>query len=300
MQLNWVFPIILGSVLAAAMAAFAGGGSARAATDPWQMCADAIAGHRSGDDVPKDLLAAIAVTESGRKHPDHPARVAWPWTVNAEGRGRHFATKAEAIAWVRDLQRRDVNSIDVGCMQVNLRYHPDAFASLEEAFDPRSNVAYAASFLAQLQEETGSWMMAAGRYHSATPALSAPYRMKVASARNDQQRANLADRRLAAWRDEKISEGRRRVARHVPEAEPALAGEATPEAASEGSPEATGSVSPPPVPSRAPLAIPIERRFAALNRTASRPLLIGGMPSRLAAGQRTLSAATRIRIHSPH
>ena len=35
-------------------------------------------------------------------------------------------------------------SIDVGCMQVNLLHHADAFASLEQAFDPVANARYAA------------------------------------------------------------------------------------------------------------------------------------------------------------
>ena len=35
-------------------------------------------------------------------------------------------------------------------MQVNMMYHPDAFNSLEEAFDPSTNVSWAASWLKKL------------------------------------------------------------------------------------------------------------------------------------------------------
>jgi hypothetical protein len=58
-----------------------------------------------------------------------------------------FPTKAKAIAHVRELQARGVRNIDVGCMQINLRHHPNAFPDLETAFDPEMNTAYAAQFL---------------------------------------------------------------------------------------------------------------------------------------------------------
>src|SRR5690606_17964364 len=60
-------------------------------------------------------------------------------------------------------------SIDVGCMQVNLHHHPNAFATLDDAFDPQQNVAYAASFLSNLHQSSGSWRVAASHYHSKTP-----------------------------------------------------------------------------------------------------------------------------------
>ena len=35
-------------------------------------------------------------------------------------------------------------------MQINLFHHPDAFASLDAAFDPMDNIAYGADFLRRL------------------------------------------------------------------------------------------------------------------------------------------------------
>ncbi|GAB3117154.1 transglycosylase SLT domain-containing protein [Novispirillum itersonii] len=117
---------------------------------------------------PRNLLTALSHVESGRWDDAREAKVAWPWTVMAEGRGRYFRTKAEAISEVRGLQARGVKNIDVGCMQINLMYHGDAFDSLEQAFDPAANVGYAVEFLTNLYEETGAWTRAATRYHSAT------------------------------------------------------------------------------------------------------------------------------------
>jgi soluble lytic murein transglycosylase-like protein len=66
------------------------------------------------------------------------------------------------------LQGQGVRSIDIGCMQVNLLHHPQAFASLEAGFDPATNVAYAVRFL-RLPRAYRDWNQAVAMYHSATP-----------------------------------------------------------------------------------------------------------------------------------
>ena len=70
-------------------------------------------------------------------------------------------------------------SIDVGCLQVNLMYHPAAFSSLEQAFDPVANARYAARFLDALYDRSQDWIKAVADYHSQTPALGAAYRNRV-------------------------------------------------------------------------------------------------------------------------
>ncbi|MDH3593349.1 MAG: transglycosylase SLT domain-containing protein [Rhodospirillales bacterium] len=166
------------------------------APDPWALCAEhaGAAARRSG--LPHHLLGAIAKVEAGRWNAAEGAVIAWPWTVTAEGRGRYLPSRAAALAEVRTLRARGLSNIDVGCLQVNLRYHPEAFASLEDAFDPARNAAYAAGYLARLRQETGSWTTAIGRYHSRTPRLSGPYRLKVfrawREARRQADRARIA------------------------------------------------------------------------------------------------------------
>jgi hypothetical protein len=73
-------------------------------------------------------------------------------------------------------------------MQINLKYHPEAFADLEEAFDPAANVAYAAAFLKALRNDKGSWAKAVAHYHSATPERYIRYRTKVFAAWRDERR----------------------------------------------------------------------------------------------------------------
>jgi hypothetical protein len=139
------------------------------------LAADAAErGHR----LPAGLLAAIGLVESGRADPTgHVAP--WPWTIDAAGAGAFLPSAAAAVAAVRTLHEQGERNIDVGCFQVNLGQHPDAFASLEAAFDPQTNADYAASFLSALRLRTGSWGEAVAAYHSADPALGIPYRDQV-------------------------------------------------------------------------------------------------------------------------
>jgi hypothetical protein len=150
--------------------------------DPTHLCRAAVAVVEREAGTPPGLLAAIARVESGKRDAATGAVNPWPWTINAEGRGSLFPTKAAAIAAVRELQAQGVRSIDIGCMQVNLHHHPNAFPSLEVAFDPLANARYGAKFLGELQSTRNDWMAAAGAYHSQTPERAAGYRGLVAQA----------------------------------------------------------------------------------------------------------------------
>jgi hypothetical protein len=147
--------------------------------EPWRLCAREIDHAERIRRIPDLLLKAIAQVESGRWNEEAQAILAWPWTVMAEGRGRYLPTKAAAIAEVRTLRARGVRNIDVGCMQVNLGHHGHAFASLQRALDPATNVAYGAGFLRSLHAETSSWALATAHYHNRDPARGESYRAKV-------------------------------------------------------------------------------------------------------------------------
>ena len=67
----------------------------------------------------------------------------------------------------------------MGCLQVNLLHHPDAFASLQEAFDPVANATYGARFLSRLYNETGALPKAIAAHHSRTPSLGSAYAQRV-------------------------------------------------------------------------------------------------------------------------
>ena len=112
--------------------------AAKAEPEVYELCEIAADKAEADYQIKPNLLQTIASVESGRWNAEAGKRVAWPWTVHAKGKGRYYKTKAEAIAAVQDLQRRGITNIDVGCMQINLKYHGTAFKNLDEAFDPQN------------------------------------------------------------------------------------------------------------------------------------------------------------------
>jgi soluble lytic murein transglycosylase-like protein len=147
-----------------------------------QLCRRAIAAAERAHGIPTHLLAAIARVESGRRDQASGTYNPWPWTINFDGAGSFYDTKPQAMAAATSMRPNVTRSIDVGCMQISLSYHPDAFAALEQAFDPQSNADYGARFLLQLFDKSGSWPKAVELYHSATSDLGADYRLKVYAA----------------------------------------------------------------------------------------------------------------------
>jgi len=144
-----------------------------------KTCDRAIQAQERRLKIPTGLLSAISRAESGRWNADDAAIVAWPWTVTTGGKGHFLPNRADAVAFVKSLQADGVENIDIGCMQINLKYHPDAFVSIEHGFDPHANAAYAAQFLSERFQVSKSWIKAAGDYHSTTPGLNKAYRQKV-------------------------------------------------------------------------------------------------------------------------
>ena len=188
----------LALLLLSTTAAQAGVVNPLTAAPPGLLCRAAIAGAERGQAIPTHLMVAIGRVESGRRDDATGVQHPWPWTINAEGQGFYFDTKAQAVAAVRAMQARGVKSIDVGCMQVNLMHHPDAFPNLDQAFDPPANAAYAARFLRQLFGQAGDWTKAVALYHSATPALSEPYAKKVMALWPEESKRPAAPTALAS------------------------------------------------------------------------------------------------------
>lgn len=145
-------------------------------------CLRALQGAEQKSEIPRNYLTALGFTEAGKRL-DNGGLTVWPWTVNVEGKGFWFATRNKAIAFVKAQQDQGVRSIDVGCMQINLRWHPDAFRTLEDAFNPASNVAYAVDFLTRLRSESNSWSGAIGKYHSRDAKLARAYTERVMANR---------------------------------------------------------------------------------------------------------------------
>jgi hypothetical protein len=144
-----------------------------AVADPADLCDRAAAEAARATGVPLSVLQAIALTETGRNRGG--GLRPWPWASNAAGAGRWYDSRAAAEADMRELIAGGQRSIDIGCFQINLRWHGHAFPGPEAMFDPMANALYAARFLSGLAAELGSWEAAAGAYHSRTPDLAARY-----------------------------------------------------------------------------------------------------------------------------
>jgi Transglycosylase SLT domain len=147
------------------------------------LCASAVRKAEQEYGTPPGLLNSIAKAESGRRITGATTLQPWPWTLNVDGQGLFFATKEQAVAWALKALTHGSSFTDVGCMQVDLQFHPKAFRSLEEAMDPVANADYAARFLVSLYEVTGgNWFAAVGFYHSRSPELARLYREHVTAA----------------------------------------------------------------------------------------------------------------------
>ncbi len=165
------WPLLMATLcLVVAMPAF---GSTR------KICTVHAAAQEQANRIPRGLVQAVALAESGRWLSEDQSTLPWPWTVTSGHDSFYLPTKDAAIAKVRELKAAGRTNIDVGCMQINLHYHPDAFASLEEAFDPDSNVAYGTQFLKELRLKTRSWGKATAFYHSQNRERGNAYRTKV-------------------------------------------------------------------------------------------------------------------------
>lgn len=136
-------------------------GSARASA-----CIDAAKDAAASYNIPSEILIAITLTETGRGR--NGQLEPWPWATNTYGSGVWHKNRQSAVESIERSLSRGMTNVDIGCFQLNYRWHNSAFASLQEMISPRANAEYAARFLTELYSETGSWREAAGLYHSRT------------------------------------------------------------------------------------------------------------------------------------
>jgi soluble lytic murein transglycosylase-like protein len=110
--------------------------------------------------VPVGILYAVGLTETGNKGSLQPN------ALNIEGKAVFPKSRQEAMATFRAARAAGKTLIDLGCMQINHRFHRKEFSSVEDMLDPRLNVDYAARFLLRLHGRHETWSMAVARYHA--------------------------------------------------------------------------------------------------------------------------------------
>ena len=138
---------------------------------------DAAAERASSETgVPAEVLRTVTRVETGR--PRDGQVQPWPWAINVAGAGHWFDHEDEALAFAFRQVKSGARNFDVGCFQINYRWHGEAFVSIEDMFDPYRNALYAARFLAELHGEFGNWEAAAGAYHSRTKKFADRYKAR--------------------------------------------------------------------------------------------------------------------------
>ena len=148
-------------------------------TDKLKLCKNTIESIELQTDIPKGLLLGIGKAEAIRKI--NNKFIIWPWTINHAGKSLFFDNKEQMKNYVfKNLKRKDFN-IDVGCMQINIKWHKKNFKKISDMFEVNPNISYAASFLKQLKNKHGSWDKAIKHYHSSDPKKNNPYLIKVKS-----------------------------------------------------------------------------------------------------------------------
>jgi len=128
--------------------------------------------------VPADLLYAMALAESGRTFRESHAhnlgtaetsgedRQPWPWALNVCGRGAFFRDRRAAFRAVLLAMAQRCESIDIGLMQVNWRYHHHRLIHPWRALDPYTNLEAAADIFRECYDRLRDWWASVGCYHT--------------------------------------------------------------------------------------------------------------------------------------
>lgn len=131
-----------------------------------------IAVQEEQNNIPSGLLLAIAMVESGSE----------PYALNIQGKSVIGRNKTEAANLIHEALAKGITNIDVGIMQLNIKWHRENFGSIEEMLEPKKNIEYAASFLLTLYKKYGDWHKAVRFYHSSTAEYHRKYSRKITLA----------------------------------------------------------------------------------------------------------------------
>ena len=134
--------------------------------------------------LPAGLLEALVEVESGDD----------AWVIRAGDRVYRPDSRAEAARLAGRLA-----APDVGCFQINLRWHPIGAAAL----DPHRAAAYAAGLLRREYRATGSWALAAARFHTRDPRRQRWYLCRLPTALGTARRSCGTPPRVGAEKEGK-------------------------------------------------------------------------------------------------
>jgi hypothetical protein len=119
------------------------------------------------------------VTETGRTREGRLRP--WPWAANTAGQSHWFDTEAALAQFIDAHLETGATNIDIGCFQINYRWHIDEVGMVAGLIDPLTSARYAASLLQSAFARTHDWVLAAGAYHSSLPQFAARYQARFSS-----------------------------------------------------------------------------------------------------------------------
>ena len=153
--------------------------------------------------IPNKLLSSISFTETGITK--NGIYQPWPWSLNVNGKSIFFDSKKEMTNYLDKAIYANEQNIDIGCMQLNYRYHGRMFKNLKDMIDPEENIYYAGRFLKKLFLKYKSWNLAISRYHSSNPKRMKVYLKRVHEhwKKNREGRYNqdLQDRQILSQKE---------------------------------------------------------------------------------------------------
>jgi hypothetical protein len=129
--------------------------------------------------VPPSLFYAIAMQESGRFHEDDGRLKPWPWSLNVAGKAYYYDSMEEAWDALAGFVEEQPAHIGIGLVQITWPYNPHLLRDPYTALEPSINLGIGAQILRACYERLGDWWLAAGCYHSPTPAYATAYQERV-------------------------------------------------------------------------------------------------------------------------
>jgi hypothetical protein len=140
-------------------------------------CSEIIRQIEEEYNIPKNLLAAVAMVESGQK----------PYAVHSRGRARYFKSHADAVKYV-SAQAKKGGNLYLGAMQLCFNSHRTKLKSIERALNPYHNIRFAAELLTSLHKKHGTWFDAVKYYNASTRRVAYTKRvMEIWGGRDEMQ-----------------------------------------------------------------------------------------------------------------
>jgi hypothetical protein len=133
--------------------------------------------------LPYGYLQAIILKESGKTDNKSKKFYAHPWTISLNfpqgNKAFYLKDRTTAEKKLKELLSKGYKNIDIGCGQINYKWHVHNKLDLDKIFDPKYNLSYSAKYLSSLKVHHKTWNEAVGRYHSATVDKKIRYRNGV-------------------------------------------------------------------------------------------------------------------------